>query len=253
MYNILNNSKSGMSANQSKMDIISNNIVNVNSTGYKRLEMDFQELITETLYKDSYPTNSLKSLTGTGVRASNEFRNFEQGPLRNTDIKSNLAIDGEGFFRIIRNDGSYAYTRNGEFNIDSLGKLVDDSGNILEVNFENGYSYDNSNLTKESLSINNQGEVFSNNIKVGNINLYTSTGENDFISVGGSLYSPKDITNIRKSNNTNILQGYIEISNVNMQKEMTDMIIIQRAFQFNSKGIQAADDMWSMVNNLQSR
>lgn len=253
MYNILNNSKSGLSSNQNKIDVISNNIVNANTIGYKRLEIEFQELLTETLYKDSYPTNSQSASSGTGVKTSNEFRNYEQGSLKNTEISSNLAIDGEGFFRVIRPNGTYAYTRNGGFNIDSSGKLVDDSYNVLDIQFENGYNYNNINLTKENLSINKNGEVFTDDNKVGKINLYTSTGDNDFLSIGDSLFSPKNVANIRVSNNANIKQGYTEMANVNMQTEMTDLISVQRAFQFNSKGVQVADDMWSMVNNLQSR
>ncbi|MGL5694919.1 MAG: flagellar hook-basal body complex protein [Peptostreptococcaceae bacterium] len=253
MYNILNNSKSGMSAHQNKMNVVSNNMVNANTTGYKRLEAEFQDLITESLYKDSYPTNSNTASTGTGVKMSNEFRNFAQGSIRETGIKSNLAIDGEGFFRVIRPDNTYAYTRNGGFNIDSRNQIVDDNGNILDINFYNNYSYDNLNINSENLVINKQGDVFVDNQRVGKLNLYTSIGDNDFYSIGDSLFNIKNNQNIRVSQGTDLLQGYTEMSNVNMQQEMTDLITIQRAFQMNSKGINVADDMWSMVNNLQAR
>lgn len=253
MYNILNNSKSGMIANQNKINIISNNIVNVNTTGYKRLEVEFQDLIIESLYKDSYPTNSNTASVGTGVKISNEFRNFTQGSIRDTGIKSNIAIDGEGFFRVIRPNNTYAYTRNGSFNIDSKGQIVDDNGNILDINFDTNYSYGNLNINNESLLINNDGELFIDNQKVGKINLYTSIGDNDFLSIGDSLFTIKNNRNLMITDNSNIMQGYTEMSNVNMQQEMTDLITIQRSFQMNSKGISVADDMWSMVNNLQSR
>lgn len=253
MYNILNNSKSGMSSHQNKMNVISNNIVNANTTGYKRLEAEFQDLVTETLYKDSYPTNSNTASTGTGVKMSNEFRNFAQGSIRETGVQSNLAIDGEGFFRVIRLDNTYAYTRNGSFNVDSRGQIVDDNGNILDINFDNNYFYDNLNINAENLVINKQGDVFVDNQIVGKINLYTSTGDNDFYSIGDSLFNIKNNQNLRVNQGANLLQGYTEMSNVNMQQEMTDLITIQRAFQMNSKGINVADDMWSMVNNLQAR
>lgn len=253
MYNLLHNSKSGMNASQNKIDIISNNIVNVNTTGYKRLEIEFQDLLSESLYKDSYPTNSQNASSGTGVKSSNSFRNFEQGVLKNTEISTNMAIDGEGFFRVTRSDGSYAYTRNGAFNLDSSGKLVDDRGNILDIAFENNYNYNNSNLDASNISINKNGEIFSEDTKIGTVKLYTSTGDNDFLSVGDSLFIPKNTNNMRVESGSNILQGYTEASNVNMQQEITDLMAIQRAFQFNSKGMQVADDMWSMVNNLQSR
>lgn len=253
MYNIMNNSKTGMSANQGKIDIISNNIVNANTTGYKKLESGFLDLYTETLDRKSYPNNSEDAVTGTGVKISQAIRNFEQGSLKNTEIKTNMAIDGEGLFRVTRPDGSYAYTRNGEFNLDSLGRLVDDTGNILDIEFENGIGYHNTNLSDGDLAINKLGEVFLNNNKVGNINVYTSTGDNDFTPVGDSLFVPINKANIQISNNSNIMQGYIEMSNINMQSEMTDLIMAQRAFQFNSRGMQAVDDMWSMINNLQGR
>ncbi|NJB04725.1 flagellar hook-basal body complex protein, partial [Clostridioides difficile] len=84
----------------------------------------------------SYPTNGKDISTGTGAKATAPMRNYEQGALVPTDSKSNLAIDGEGFFRVIRKDGTYAYTRNGGFNVDALGKIVDDNGNILDVQFD---------------------------------------------------------------------------------------------------------------------
>lgn len=253
MYGILNNSKSGMSATQDKIDLISNNIVNSNTTGYKKLEVEFQELLTETLYKDSYPTNSEKALTGTGIKISNSFRNYTQGSLKNTGISSNLAIDGEGYFRVIRNDGSAAYTRNGEFNIDGQGRLVDDSGNLLEIQFVDSRNYGNTQFSNDNLTINKQGQVFVDNEMVGQINLYTSVGDNDYLSVSGNLFIPKDATNMQAIGNINMLQGHIEMANVDLGQEMTELIAMQRAFQFNSKGVQAADDMWGMVNNLQSR
>lgn len=253
MYNILSNSKSGMIASQNKVDIISSNIVNANTTGYKKLEIGFLDLYTETLDRNSYPVNSKTANTGTGVKTSDALRNFSQGSLKNTEIKTNMAIDGEGMFRVIRADGSYAYTRNGEFNIDALGRLVDDSGNMLEIKFENGRGYNDANLADGELSINKLGEIFKNKEKIGNIELYTAIGDNDFLSVGDSLFVPRNPNNVRTVNTSNIIQGYVEMANVEVQNEMTDLIMVQRALQFNSKGVQAVDDMWNMVNNLQSR
>ncbi|MGX4600730.1 flagellar hook-basal body complex protein [Faecalimicrobium sp. JNUCC 81] len=252
MYNIMNNSKTGMLAYQNKIDVISNNTTNVNTTGYKKLESGFLDLYTETLNRQSYPNNSKDAITGTGVKISQAIRNFEQGSLRNTEIKTNMAIDGEGFFRVIRSDGSFAYTRNGEFNLDSSGRLVDDNGNTLDIEFKNGIGYQNANLS-DSLSVNKSGEVFSNNEKVGSINIYTSTGDNDFISAGDSLFTTIKGADVQKNNNSHIMQGYIEMSNINMQNEVTDLIMAQRAFQFNSRGMQAVDEMWGMINNLQGR
>lgn len=253
MYNILNTSKNGMSAHQNKINVISNNIVNSNTTGYKKLEIEFEDLIRYSLNRDSYPTNDINSTVGTGAKTTNEIRNYIQGSLRDTEVKSNLAIDGEGFFRVIRPDNTYAYTRNGEFNVDSNGKIVDDKGNVLDIQFHNNNSYENLNINNDNFKVNKQGEIFVDDKIVGKINLYTSSGNDDFIATGDSLFTAKNNANLSIINNSSILQGYIEMSNVNLQQEMTDFISVQRAFQLNSKGFSVADDMWSMINNLQSR
>lgn len=253
MYGMLNISKTGMSASQNKINTISNNIVNSSTTGYKKLDTEFQDLVRNTLNRDSYPTNDTTATTGTGVKTTIEIRNLNQGSLKYTEISTNLAIDGEGFFRIIKNDGSYLYTRNGELNIDSSGKIVDDNGNILDIEFINGKNYSNSGITSENLTISKSGEVFVNNERIGNVNLYKSTDNNDFLSVGSNLFMAKNQKDLYIVEDTNIMQGYIEMSNVDIQQEMTDLITMQRAFQLNSKSFSVADEMWSMINNLQSR
>ena len=253
MYNIMHNSKSGMLASQGKVDVVSNNIANAQTTGYKKLEVGFLDLYTETLNRQSYPNNSENAITGTGVKISQATRNLEQGSLKNTNIKTNLAIDGDGFFCVLKPDGSHNYTRNGEFNLDSSGKLVDDNGYILDMQFYNGMGYDNVDLANGELNINKLGKVFLNDQIIGKIDLYRPTGDNDFISSGDSLFVPREGTKVKVIDNPNIRQGYIELSNINMQNEMTDLIMGQRAFQFNSRGIQAVDEMWGMINNLQGR
>ena len=253
MYNIMNNSKSGMKSTQDKINIISNNMVNSNTVGYKKIEVEFQELVMKSLYNNSYPVNSNDAQNGTGVKISNEFRNLKQGSIKETEIKSNLAIDGDGFFRVRMPDNTYAYTRNGQFNIDSNNQITDDMGNLLDIEFYNNYNYSNLNINYENLNIDQKGEVFVNDVRVGTINLYTTVGDNDFLSIGNSLYKLKNQGNINIENGANVLQGYVEMSNVDLAQEMTDLIAIQRSFQMNGKGIQVADEMWSMVNNLQSR
>lgn len=251
MYGILNVSKSGMSATQNKINTISNNIVNSSTSGYKKLDVGFEDLLRIGISKEKYPINEYTTL-GNGVKTTTEVRNFTQGYLKNTEIKTNLAIDGEGFFRVIRTDNTYAYTRNGEFSIDANGKIVDDSGNILDIQFNNGKNYINSGITSENLKINKQGEVFVNDEKIGNINLYKATGDNDLLSSGGNLFISNDGAQLAVANG-DIYQGYTEMSNVILSQEFTDLITAQRAFQLNSKGFGVADEMWSMINNLQSR
>lgn len=253
MYGIMHVSKSGMSANQNKINVISNNMVNATTTGYKRLEVEFQDLVRESLNRDSYPVNKANTDIGTGVRAGNEIRNTMQGSLKQSGITTDLAIDGEGLFRVIRPNNTYAYTRSGEFAVDSSGKIVDDAGNVLDIQFYNNNSYATAGLTNENFTVDKNGQVYAGDGLVGRINLYNVTGDNDFLSIGDSLFVPKPGSNLNVVNGSNIMQGYTEMSNVNLGQEMTDLISVQRAFQLNSRGITVADDMWSMINNLQSR
>lgn len=215
MYGILNVSKSGMSSTQNKINVISNNIVNSNTAGYKKLDVEFQDLVRAGLSNNSYPTNDVNATTGTGIKSTTEVRNFTQGSLKNTKISTNLAIDGEGLFRVIRSDNTYAYTRNGEFSVDANGTLVDDAGNILDIQFEDEKNYNNSGITSDNLSVNKQGEVFVNDEKIGNINLYKPTGDNDVLSASGNLFIANDGVELIAADG-DIYQGYTEMSNVDI-------------------------------------
>lgn len=253
MYNIMNNSITGMSANQGKIDIISNNIANSQTTGYKKLEAGFLDLYTDTLSRQSYPHNGDNLITGTGVRISNATRNLTQGALKETGISTDIAIDGDGYFRVISSDGTYKYTRSGEFNFDLNGKLVDSYGNFLDINYNNGVNGQDLNLSNGDLTINSKGEVFLNKQNIGSITLYMPQGNHDFTSVGDSLFALNEGAEVYVVDNPKVYQGYVEMSNVSMQVEMTDLIMAQRAFQINSRGVQAIDEMWGMINNLKGR
>ena len=211
--------------------------------------MEYSDLVDEVLNRPSYPTNGNDISTGTGAKATAPMRNYEQGALAPTDSKSNLAIDGEGFFRVIRKDGTYAYTRNGGFNVDALGKIVDDNGNI----FDAGYNYNNTNIDSTNLTVSRNGELFVDNKKIGKINLYQPIGTQNFISEGDSLFVATDAAQIKQVEKVDIVQGYRERSNVSLQEEFVDLIATQRAFQMNSKGIKTADEMWQIANNLRAK
>lgn len=252
MHRLFYTSQSGMMANQNKLDLISNNIANVNTTGYKKLDAQFSDLLMHTLNVRSYPTNSTDAYKGTGVRLSEPVRNFSQGSLLQSEIRTDIAIDGNGFFRFTNKNGEYVYSRNGELNIDSSGQIVDSNGNILEINFENGMSYSNANITAENLTISKSGEVMAGDRVVGKITVYESDNTNTFISNGDNTFTSVDgdVYEVQKSV---ILQGYSEKSNVSMQDEMVELIKAQRAFQISAKGVRIADEMWSIANNLKSR
>lgn len=255
------NSKSGLIAQQDKLDSISNNLANVNTIGYKREDVSFQELVQETLKRKGYPTSDRPEIqTGTGVKATNWLRDTHlQGNLLNTGNKTDLAIDGQGFFRVIMADGNYAYERAGNFVIDRDGMLVDESGNALDIQLQQPQGRDILNriggFTNRNINIGEDGSISVKDIDgldkiVGKINIYNSVGSGDFLSIGRNLYLPRDGANVFVNNDVNILQGFLENSNVDAGREMTDMIITQRAFELSSRGIKTADEMWSIINNM---
>lgn len=265
------NSRNGMSAQMEKLDAISNNLSNVNTVGYKRVDVSFQSLVQETLKRDGYPVNDGVSdknapSTGTGVKASGLYKDNSQGTLMQTNNNTDLAIDGEGFFKVIDSNGNEAYSRSGVLQIDSNGKLVDSNGNTLVILNENGQNVntENSNIKfqKESFKVDEKGNILGNQYGNLKIPVFNMIGQNSMKSIGENLYSPENIidnngnevqSEVYMSNNADILQGYIENSNVDIAKEMSDMIITQRAFQLNSSALKTADEMWQMSNNLRGR
>lgn len=254
MLTTLWTSKSGLNANQEKLDVISNNIANVNTTGYKKVNAGFKDLISSSLDEWGNPLNDKTATVGSGVKVGNFTKDNSQGGLQTTNQKTDLALDGEGYFKVISSNGTEYYTRDGSFKLDSYGRLVTANGNILEVQYANGYSQNNTGLTADNFIINKKGEIFAENNgnfeKVGEIAVYTAVGNDAFTSVGDNLFKELNGVQVYRTLDADMYQGYLEASNVDLSQEMTDMIVTQRAFQLSSKGITAADEMWEMINNL---
>ncbi len=253
------NSKSAMAAQQEKLDMISNNIANVGTSGYKREEVSFQDLVYEQIERQGYPTSTdarTALINGSGVKVSSALRDNTQGSLLNTGSNTDIAIDGPGYFRVSKPDGSTAYLRSGTFNIDSLGRLTDKNGNLLEIeytdqgkaiNASGGLSSDNFTLDKSGIITVKQGTDIVN---YGKIDIYNVTGTDSLIAAGNNLYVPKAGAAVYQETGSNLLQGFQENSNVDIAKEMVDMIVAQRSFDLSSKGITTADEMWSLINNM---
>lgn len=254
MLTTLWTSKSGLNANQEKLDVISNNIANVNTTGYKKVNVGFKDLISSSLDEWGNPLNDKTATVGSGVKTGNITKDNSQGGLQTTNQKTDLALDGDGYFKVVSSNGTEYYTRDGSFKLDSYGRLVTANGNILEVQYANGYSENNTGLTADNFTINKKGEIFAENNgnfeKVGEIAVYTAVGNDVFTSVGDNLFKELNGVQVYRTLDVDMYQGYLEASNVDLSQEMTDMIVTQRAFQLSSKGITAADEMWEMINNL---
>lgn len=253
---------SGMIGQQASIDTISNNLANVNTSGYKKMRADFEDLIYQTLRIAGTPATEdtvvpVPTQMGHGVKLAATQRQFTQGNLQNTENISDIAIMGDGFFRIMLYDGSWAYSRDGAFKIDSNGQFVTSNGYklmpelILPENF-----------IPETLSISQDGRVsvkvpgLDDPIDVGRLELYrfpnpvglTAIGENLFKvsnASGDPLPGRPGFDGMGKT-----IHQFLEMSNVSVVREMVNMIVAQRAYEFNSKAIQTSDNMLGTATNL---
>ena len=257
MLRTLWTAKSGMNANQEKLDSISNNLANSTTIGYKKAEVGFQDLLTESLDRKGYAINNKESVIGTGIKTGEWYRDNSQGQLMETLRSTDIAIDGPGYFRIKSPNGESAYTRDGAFAVDGAGSLVDARGNKLDLEYANGFSSDNVKFTKDNFLIDEEGSVHLKQndtfLKVGEIPVYSAVGDKAFVSIGDNLFQPVKGTEVFRTRDANLSQGFTEGSNVDIAEEFADMIVTQRSFELSSRGVKTADEMWGMVNNLRAR
>jgi flagellar basal-body rod protein FlgG len=253
---------SGMIGQQFNIDTIANNISNVNTTGFKKNRADFEDLLYQTTRVAGTPATEMTVVPsgvqfGHGVKVSSTQKLFEQGSLQATGNVSDLALQGEGFFRIMLMDGTYGYTRDGAFKIDSNGQLVTSNGYrvmpevILPENF-----------VRESLNISQDGRInvkvagSDDPVEVGLMEVYRfvnpaglqAIGENTFKesnASGNSIGGRPGMGGMGK-----VVQNFLEMSNVSVVKEMVNMIVAQRAYEFNSKAIITSDTMLGIATNL---
>lgn len=253
MNRILWNGQSAMNANQQRLDIISSNIANMGTNGYKKVNVSFSSLMNESLEKKGYPTSDKYAFTGTGVKAVLPGRDNGQSVLLETGVTTDFGIDGEGMFKVTDNNGNEFYTRDGSFKVDVNGELVNGKGDKLLVEFKAGY--EETRLDTENIYIDKNGNISMKDeedkfTEIARIPLFSAVGDNAFESVGNNLFKPAEGANVYEVYNTNIYQGTVEGSNVDVGEEFADMIMTQRAFQLGSKSINIADEMWGMVNDL---
>ena len=251
----------GMLAQQLNVEVISNNIANMNTTGFKRQRAEFQDL----LYQDLRRVGSTSSDTGTivpagiqlglGVQPAAVYRIAEQGTMRLTGNTFDLAISGEGHFLVELPSGETGYTRAGAFQVSADGDLVTPDGFVVEP----GITIPNDAI---SVTINATGQVFANidgqvaPQQVGQIELATFTNKAGLQSIGDNLLletpasgSPSVSTPGSAGFGT-VEQGVLEGSNVNVVAEITNLITAQRAYEMNSRVIQASDEMMQSVSQL---
>lgn len=256
MINVFATAKSGMSAYQQKLDHLSNDLVNSTTTGYKSVDVGFKDLLTDTLDRKGTPLENKGAINGTGVRIGTEYRNNKQGNILPTGKNTDLAIEGKGYFAVTRADGSVAYTRDGNFSVDSSGMLVDSSGNRVLIEYENGASAGFPELSSENISIDPTGGITVNInnqiVQIGTIPLFTAVGDRSFLAIGSNCFVPTEDAQVTRCDGKDfkIVQGALEGSNVDTGQTLTEVILAQRAFELSSKAINVADELWGMINNM---
>lgn len=253
---------SGMIGQQFNIDTISNNLSNVNTTGFKKNRPDFEDLLYQTSRIAGTPATEVTVVptgiqVGHGTKVAASQKMFTQGSLQETGNISDLAIEGEGFFRVLLYDGTYAYTRDGSFKIDNNAQLVTSNGYrvmpevILPENF-----------IRNSLSISKDGRITvkvpgsDDPIDVGQVELYRFINPAGLQSIGENLFKVSNASGQAIGGRPGfdgmgrVVHKFLEMSNVSVVKEMVNMIVAQRAYELNSKAIQTSDSMLGIANNL---
>jgi flagellar basal-body rod protein FlgG len=258
MYPALWIAKTGLDAQQTRMSVVSNNLANVNTTGFKRSRASFEDLLYQNIRQpggNNTQQNQLPSglMTGTGVRVVSTEKSFAQGGLLRTDNALDLAINGRGFFEVLLPDGSIAYSRDGSFQINANGEMVTNSGYPLQpgINIPDGAQSVTIGVDG-TVSVTVAGQAAA--VQVGNITLtdfinpagLQAKGENLYLETAASGPATQGTAGVNGLGT--LVQGMLESSNVNVVEELVSMIETQRAYEMNAKAISATDQMLAFLN-----
>lgn len=258
---------SGMTSQQFNVDNISNNISNVNTTSFKKERAEFKSLLYQTMERaslDGADTGKPVNLqVGLGVRPIATNRMFTQGSVEKTENKTDLAIQGQGFFMVRTGENEVSYTRDGSFKLsvgDGENNLVTSEGYYV-LNSDGEPITIPSNVPLQDVTISENGaisyrqngEIQNTGINIGIVQFSNPQG---LEAIGGNLYSVTSASGepIAEADaefpKSKILQGFLELSNVNIAEEMVNLIVAQRAYELNSKAITTSDEMLQQANNL---
>jgi flagellar basal-body rod protein FlgG len=259
MLRALYSAAAGMESQQMNLDNISNNLANVNTTGFKKSKLEFQDLLYQT-------TRAAGSQQGGGNQLPSSLqigqgsipiatqRVFTNGQLTQTGENLDIAIQGDGFFQVQMPDGSLAYTRDGALQTNSSGSIVTADGYPVAGGFQ-PVPAGTTNIT-----ITSSGAVTyttSSGTTTSQLQLARFTNPGGLEAQGQNLYKettasgPAELGDPAQSGFGQLQQGYLELSNVSVVEEMVNLILAQRAYEVNSKAVQAADEMMQESNNLQ--
>ncbi|MBE9606205.1 flagellar basal-body rod protein FlgG [Acetobacteraceae bacterium H6797] len=257
----LNIAGTGMMAQQTNVEVISNNLANMSTTGYKRRRAEFQDLIYQNIRRVGSQSSDAGNIlpsgaqVGLGVKTAAIYRVSEQGSLTETSNSFDIAIRGNGFFQVTLPSGETAYTRDGSFGLSAEGVLVTAEGYVVQP----GITIP---TTATSVTINANGEVLAkidgqvNPQNVGQIQLAIFANEGGLDAIGENLLLATPSSGQAQAGNPGavgygqVLQGFVESSNVNVVQEITSLITAQRAYEMNSKVITASDEMLSTIAKM---
>lgn len=250
----------GMSAQNLNVDVIANNLANVNTTGFKRGRANFQDLMYQQIKSPGADASSAGTQVptgiqiGLGVKAAGVENIFLEGSLKPTGNPLDLAIEGRGFFQIQMPNGELAYTRAGNFSLDSQGQIVTADGNVLQPAI---------NIPSDAMSISISGDGTISILQpggvssvLGQLQLADFSNPGGLTLLGASLYRPSNASGeaVLGTPGDNgigsIGQNMLEMANVNIVEEMVNLIAGQRAYEMNSKAIKAADEMLNTANSI---
>lgn len=251
----------GMLAQQTNVEVISNNIANMNTTAYARRRAEFSDLLYQNIRRPGSTSSDTGTIVpagvqlGLGVRTGAVYRISEQGSLQNTENTLDIAVRGKGYFQILLPGGDTAYSRDGSFQLSPTGEIVTHDGYTVQPGIV---------IPQDAVdvTINASGEVLVkldgqvNPQNVGQIQLSTFSNEAGLEAIGQNLFleTPASGAPVQGVPSTpgygDVLQGFLESSNVNIVSEITDLISAQRAYEMNSKVIKASDEMLGTVNQI---
>lgn len=259
MIRALFTAATGMQAQQLNLDVIANNLANVNTNGFKRSRIDFQDLLYQTLRPAGTRVGGTEIPTGIqvghGTRPVATQKIFAQGNFQQTENPLDLVIEGDGFFQLLRPDGTIAYSRAGSFKRDSQGQIVNPDGLVLQPAIT---------IPEDavSISVSNDGTFSVTTAssttpqQLGQIELARFSNPAGLNAVGRNLFLVSEASGAATTGQPgqqglgSLGQGFLEMSNVSVVEEMVNMIAAQRAFEVNSKAIKTADEMLALANNV---
>ena len=261
MIRALYSAASGMTAQQTNVDNIANNLANANTAGYKMRRAQFQDLLYQSMVQPGASSGQQTTVPaglqlGMGTRAASNEIIFTQGNFTETDNPLDVVIQGNGFFQIRRATGDLAYTRDGSFQLDKNGTLVTSSGDALEPQITIPPNAQSVTIAPDgTVSYLQPGQTSAQ--KAGQIQIAGFQNPAGLNSIGKNLYQATDASGDPtvaapggQEGLGSLLQGYTEQSNVSIVSEFINLIVAQRAYEANSKVVKAADDMYQQVNNL---